>query len=343
MAHKNKRPARVTIKDIAREAGVSYSTVSRVLNDYEHIRPDKRERVWNAVHRLGYVANPQARSLAGGRSHVVGLVVPELGNEYIGEVVRGIDETLAQAEYELMLFTTHRRETKESAFVRNLIDGMTDGVLLLVPTEPQAYVEMLHDAQFPYVVIDHQGFDEFSPTVMSHNCGPAFEATRYLINLGHRRIGFIRGLSYLNSAIERLKGYRLALEAHGLPYDPDLVVDGEFLQGPAYTATHCLLDLPEPPTAIFASNDLSAFGAMDAVRARGLSIPHDISIMGFDDIPQAASVRPALSTVRQPLVEMGRKATRMLLAYIENPQQKRERIELETELVIRDSCAAPAV
>lgn len=339
---KSKRLNRVTIKDIAHEAGVSYSTVSRVLNHYEHVRPDKRQRVWSAVTRLGYVANPQARSLAGGRSHMVGLLVPELGNAYIGQVVRGIDEALAEAQYELMLYTTHRQRTKESTFVRTLTYGMTDGLLLLVPTEPQAYLETLHEERFPYVVIDHQGFDDFSPTVIAKNYQAAFDATRYLIELGHRRIGFIRGLKHLSSAIERHKGYRAALEAHGLEYDPSLVVDGEFLQGPSYAATQALLDRPDRPTAIFASNDLSAFGAMDAVRVRGLSIPDDISILGFDDIPQAASVRPALTTVRQPLVEMGRIAVQLLFTYIEDPDRPCERIELDTALVIRDSCAPPA-
>ncbi len=339
MNNKPRRSSRVTIKDIARVSGVSYSTVSRVLNNKDHVKPEKREQVMAAVNRLQYVVNPQARSLAGGRSNVIGLLVPELGNGYIGEVIRGIDDALTASGYDLMLYTTHRHAAKEATYLRTLVRGLTDGLLLLVPTDPLAYLETLRQEQFPYVVIDHQGFDDFSPTVIGKNYQAALDATTYLIELGHRRIGFIMGQRHLNSAIDRFKGYRDALQAHGIPADPELVVDGEFLQGVSYVAADQLLSLPNRPTAIFASNDLCAFGAMDAARNHGLSIPNDISILGFDDIPQAASVRPALTTVRQPLMEMGRIATRMLLDYIENPQQERERIFLDTELVIRDSCA----
>lgn len=339
MSNKPRRTSHVTIKDIARVSGVSYSTVSRVLNNKDHVRPEKREQVLAAVSRLQYVVNPQARSLAGGRSNVIGLLVPELGNGYIGEVIRGIDDALASSGYDLMLYTTHRHADKEATYLRTLAHGLTDGLLLLVPSDPRAYLETLRQEQFPYVVIDHQGFDDFSPTVIAKNYQAALDATAYLIGLGHRRIGFIMGQRHLNSASERYKGYRDALQAHGIAFDPDLVVDGEFLQGVSYVVADQLLSLPDRPTAIFAANDLCAFGAMDAARNHGLSIPHDVSILGFDDIPQSASVRPALTTVRQPLAEMGRIATRMLLDYIETPQQPRERIFLDTELVIRDSCA----
>lgn len=341
MHDRDRRASRVTIKDIAREAGVSYSTVSRVLNNKEYVRLEKRAQVLQAAERLHYVANPQARSLAGGRSRVIGLLVPDLGNAYIGEVVRGIDDELAAIDYDLMLYTTHRQKTRESTFVFNLTHGMTDGLLLLLPLNPEAYLETLHEERFPYVVIDHQGFDAFSPTVIAKNYQAAFGAMTYLIRLGHRRIGFVHGRPDLNSAIERLRGYRDALEAHGIPFESELVVEGEFLQGPSYLAANRLLDLPQRPTAIFASNDLSAFGVMDAARNRGLSIPGDISVLGFDDIPQAESVRPALTTVRQPLAEMGQIAVRMLLDYVEDPARECKRVELETELIVRESCASP--
>jgi LacI family transcriptional regulator len=337
--NKSRRSSHVTIKDIARVSGVSYSTVSRVLNNKDHVKPEKREQVLAAVARLQYVVNPQARSLAGGRSNVIGLLVPELGNGYIGEVVRGIDDGLSSSGYDMMLYTTHRHADKEATYLKTLVRGLTDGLLLLVPSDPRGYLDTLRQEQFPYVVIDHQGFDDFSPTVIAKNYQAALSATTYLIDLGHRRIGFIMGQRHLNSANERFKGYRDALQAHGIAFEPELVVDGEFLQSVSYAAADQLLARADRPTAIFASNDLCAFGAMDAARNRGLSIPNDISILGFDDIPQAASVRPALTTVRQPLMEMGRIATRMLLDYIANPQLPRERIFLETELVIRDSCA----
>ena len=331
----------VTIFDVARAAGVSSSTVSRVLNNYKHVRPETRERVLTAVTRMGYVVNQQARSLAGGRSQVIGLLVHDLGASYSGEVIRGIDEELAAMQYDLMLYTTHRRKTKESIYVATLTRGMTDGLLLLLPLNPEAYLETLRQRRYPYVVIDHQGFDDFSPTVGAANWRGAYDAASYLIALGHRRIGFITGAMDLSSAVERLNGFKAALEAHGIPLIPELVQQGDFQQPGGYTAASALLDLAEPPTAIFASNDASAFGAIDAIRSRGLRIPEDISIVGFDDLPQAAYMHPALTTVHQPLTEMGRVATRMLFQYIKEPGNALERVVLETRLVVRDSCQPP--
>lgn len=338
MSGRPRKIQNVTIMDVAREAGVSYSTVSRVMNNYKHVSPEKRERVMNAMTRLGYVVNQQARSLAGGRSQVVGLLVPEVGNSYIGQIMHGVDDEIAHAQYDLMLYTTHRRQTKESIFVKMLTRGMTDGLILLLPLYPHAYLEELRASNFPYVVVDHQGFDDFSSTVTAANWQGAYGATEYLIELGHRRIGFISGTSILDSAVERLRGYKDALRVNNIPFDANLVVNGDFRQPVAYEVTQALLDLAKPPTAIFASSDLTAFGAIEAVRNRGLSIPDDMSIIGFDDVPEAAWGHPALTTVRQPLREMGRLATQTLLKFIDDPTRPMERLELPTELIIRESC-----
>lgn len=340
MSSRDKRQE-VTIKDVAQAAGVSYATVSRVINNYKHVTPDKRERVINAMIRLGYVVNQQARSLAGGRSGVIGLLVPDVGNGYVGEVIRGIDAELAANQYDLMLYTTHRHPTKESIYVATLTRGMTDGLLLLLPLNPSAYLDALHQKQFPYVVIDHQGFDDFSPTIIARNFEGAYNAVRYLIELGHRRIGFVAGTPELASAIERLNGYKQALQDGGLDFDPTLVENGDFQQPTAYAAASRLFALPDPPTAIFAASDISAFGVYDAAYMAGLRIPQDVSIIGFDDIPQAENTHPRLTTVRQPLYEMGRQATRMLLEEIEHPSGEVRRIKLDTELIIRDSCQIP--
>jgi LacI family transcriptional regulator len=340
---RKEKPRSVTIIDVARAANVSYSTVSRVINDATRVRADKRQRVLDAMTRLGYVANAQARSLAGGRSRVIGLLVPDLGNSYIGEIARGVDDALAAADHDLMLHTTHHLKSKELMYARQLVSGLIDGLLLLVPLDPSAYVESLYEAQFPYVVIDHQGFDDFSPTVSATNWQGAYDAMRYLLKLGHRRVGFLAGQPDLSSAHERLSAYRAALMDCGILFDPALVADANFQQAPGYGAALALLDLPEPPTAIFAANDLSAYGAMDAARSRGLVIPRDISIIGFDDLPQSGSIRPALTTVRQPLFEMGQQATRLLLDYINDPTRPTERLVMPTELVIRESCAPPKI
>lgn len=342
MKQKGKPSENITIFDVANEAGVSYSTVSRVLNNKEHVSPEKRDRVLRAMAQLGYVANIQARTLAGGRSHIVGLLVHGLDTSYIGEIMKGIDNELHHANYDLMLYTTHRRKMKESAYVVKLTRNLVDGLLLVLPRNAEAYLETLRQRRFPHVLVDHQGLPSVdAPSVGATNWQGAYEATSYLIALGHRRIGFITGTMDLGCAQERLAGYKAALEKHGLIVAPELIREGDFLQPRGYLCAKELLALAEPPTAIFASNDISAFGVMEAVRDHGLQIPRDISIIGFDDIPQAGSVHPPLTTVRQPLEEMGSIAARMLLTYITEPDKPVERVELPTELVIRQSCREP--
>lgn len=339
-----KRPAiarNVTIVDVAQEAGVSYATVSRVLNNGDHVSPDKRERVMRAMTKLGYTLNQQARSLRVGRSNTIGLVVHELGTNYVGAIVRGIDAVLAEAQYDLMLFTTHRRKTKEVAYVATLTRGLADGLLLVLPREPEAYLNTLRNKNFPYVLIDHQGIDNTGPAVGATNRAGGYEATQFLIQQGHRQIGFITGDMNLGCSRDRLAGYKTALAEHGLPTIPELICEGDFYQPRGYSAARQLLALNTPPTAIFASNDVSAFGVMEAVRDVGKRIPEDISIIGFDDITQASQVNPQLTTVRQPLEQMGREAARMLLALLNDPEAQPERIELPTELIVRASTQPP--
>lgn len=333
-----RRSKNVTIMDVAEEAGVSYSTVSRVVNNKDVVDEHTRARVMQAITKLGYVANRQARSLAGGSSQVIGLLVRDLGTGYIGEIIRGIDDELAQAQYDLMLYTTHRRRTKESAYVTMMAQGVADGLLLVLPRHPEAYLVSLTERNFPYFLIDHQGIAKDEPAVAAANWQGGFAATDHLIALSHRRIGFVTGNLSMGCSLDRLAGYRAALEQHGIPADEDLIQEGNFFQSDGYAAGEALLDLEDPPTAVFASNDVMAFGVMDAVRDRGFRIPGDISIVGFDDIPQAASVHPPLTTVRQPLEEMGRVAARSLLALIDDPRRTADRIELPTELVVRQSC-----
>lgn len=339
MTRNQKMPGEVTIFDVAREAGVSYATVSRVINNKEHVKPDKREAVLRAMTRLGYVVNQQARSLAGGRSRVIGLLVHGFESAYTGEIVRGIDLELEAAQYDLMLYTTHRRRAKESAYVTAITRGMADGLLLMLPRNPEAYLQSLQRQRFPYVLIDHQGVGEGGAAVGATNWRGGYDATRYLINLGHRRIGFVTGTMDIGCSVDRLAGYHAALGEAGIAADPALVYTGDFLRQSGFAGGRALLSLLDGPTAIFASNDEMAFGVIDAARDRGLRIPDDLSVVGFDDIPQAASIYPALTTVRQPLEQMGRVATQMLLRLIDKGAA--ERAELDTELIIRNSCQHP--
>ncbi len=342
MTNENNLPKRgrnVTIMDVARVSGVSNATVSRVLSGYEFVKESTRSRVMEAVELLGYVANLPARSLAGGHSQIIGLLVPNLDNGYVGTITQGIDRALARANYDLMLYTTHRHPDRESFYVSAIANGLTEGLLLVVPLVPTAYLDALREQNFPYVLIDQVDDTQHSSVVEATNWQGAYEATRYLYELGHTQIAFIKGAPAVRSAADRLRGYQAALADCDLPFREEMVVKGDYQQQTGYEATKSLLQSANsPPTAILASNDLSAFGAMDAARECGLRIPDDISIIGFDDIPQASFVYPKLTTVRQPLEQMGQIAVKLLLEQIEDQSRPPQRVALATQLVIRDSC-----
>ena len=334
-------PSKITIVDVAEKAGVSLGTVSRVLNNDVHVAPETRERVSAVVREMGYVANRQARSLKGSKTNIIGMLVPDLGTGYIGEIIHGVDAELALHELDLMLFTTHRAAIKEANYVSNMVRGMVDGLLLVLPRNPADYIGSLSEENFPFVLIDHQGTGNPCPAVGAMNWQGAYNATEYLIRLGHSRIGFITGSMDLGAAIDRLEGYKAALKTHHIPEDPALIYEGTFFQPDGYAGASALMDLYDAPTAIFASNDVMAMGAMDAVRSRNLRVPDDISIIGFDDIPQAEMVRPALTTVRQPLRQMGGVAAQTLIDKLNDPEREIGRINLPTELVTRASTSPP--
>ncbi len=331
----------VTIIDVAKEAGVSYSTVSRVVNNKSYVNEETRAKVLQAMTRMGYQANLQARSLAGGRSNIIGLLVVDLATQYIGEIMYGIDDVLAAQQYELMLYTTHRRKTKESAYVHMMARGMAEGLLILLPRDPDAYLESLRERDLPYVLIDYRSDNDSDPFVIAANEQGGYEATKHLIDLGHKRIGLITGWMDMTSGQDRLKGYKAALADHGIPLDSELIHEGDFTQASGYQGASRFLGLPNPPTAVFASNDVSAMGVLEAAHVRGLNLPGDLSVIGFDDIPLAGSLNPPLTTIRQPMQEMGRAATRMLLDRIHHPEQSWTGAVLPTELVVRSSTARP--
>lgn len=337
---RKKNQQQVTIYDVAKESGVSYSTVSRVLNGFAYVKDDTREKVLTAAESLGYVANMKARSLAGGRSNVIGLLVPSLDNGYVGQIILGIDEELAKADYDLMLYTTHHRRGKESSYVSAIANGLTDGLILVVPSIPNDYLDVLFNQHLPLVSIDRAENAKESTVVDATNRKGAYEIVSYLIELGHKRIGKITGFLDIASARERLESYQLALTDLDIQMDETLIVKGDFTEKSGYTCMNTLLELPpeQRPTAVFASNDLMAIGAMDAIRAAGLSVPQDISVVGFDDIAQAAYTHPKLTTVRLPLDQMGRTAVKLLLEHIANPEQESRHITLNTEIIVRESC-----
>jgi len=333
--------SKVTIVEVAKKAQVSLGTVSRVINNDVHVAPETRERVSAVMQEMQYVANRQARGLKGMKTNVIGALVPDLATSYIGGIMHGIDTELSLHKFDLMLFTHHRIAIKEASYVADMVQGMVDGLLLVLPRNIADYTDTLTRHKFPFVVIDHQGSGDPCPAVGATNWQGGYNATEYLIKQGHKRIGFITGSMDLGCSQDRLKGYRSALRTHHIPEMPELVYEGDFNQPDGYAGASAFLELPIPPTAIFASNDVMAMGVMDAVRNRNLRIPDDISVVGFDNIPQSAMINPSLTTVQQPLEQMGRVATQMLLGVLKNPQKDVNRIELPTELIIRSSTSAP--
>jgi LacI family transcriptional regulator len=334
------KSAKVTIFDVAKEAGVSYSTVSRVVNNYEHVKPDTREKVQEAMQKLGYVANLKARSLAGGRSQVIGLLVYDFENTYQIGIIKGIDDEASILGYDLVLATTHGR--KERSYIPRLTNGLVEGLLVLVPRSLEAYVKDLQRLNFPYVLIDHKGISAQDNTVNVTNYQGACDAAKYLIDLGHKRIGIIAGpLQEIESAGDRLQGCKAALADFEAPIDEDLICSGDYVEQTGTDCMNNLLALSRPPTAVFCSSDLLAIGAMKALSGRNLRVPEDVSIVGFDDVPEASYTTPSLTTVRQPLNEIGRMATQVLVDTIESTDFKSQQIVLPTQLIERESCTTP--
>jgi LacI family transcriptional regulator len=337
------RRPRVTIRQIAETAGVSIATVSRVLNGREDVAPETRELVRRVIREEGYLAN---RGAAGrhwtGPTGVVGLLVPMVQPDYYAAIVSGIADALAEENLGLLLYPTDFVHDREISLVARLSHGTADGAILVVPQETREELDALRQSGYRFVVLDPRvPLDKDVPTVSAANSAGAEEAVRHLIGLGHRRIAAITGPSDFAASVDRLRGYELALAAAGIAPDADLIVAGDFeIEGGAAGAAR-LLDGPEPPTAIFGFNDKIAIGAIQAAQARGLRVPEDLSVVGFDDLEHAPILTPALTTVHQPIVEMGWMAVRMLLDLLARRRSQPAQIELRTHLVVRKSTCPP--
>lgn len=329
-----------TIVDVARAANVSHSTVSRVLNGKPNISAATRARVEAALDHLGYVADSRARSLAGGRLGCIGLVVFDLEGSYQTQIVRSVDTALADEGLDLLLCTTNRRERREHTYVQRLAAGAVDGLIVVIPTEAERYAEALAERATPCVLVDCAQ-SSHAATVICDNAGGMRMIMEHLHASGHRRIGAIAGLPSRPAASERIDAYHRAVDELGLDPDPDLVAPGSFEEPEAAAAAGRLLDLAAPPTAIVASSDAAAVGVLRAAGERGLEVPADLSIAGFDDIPEAALMTPALTTVRQPFDEIGARAVQLLLEQLEHPGRLPVRLRLPVELIVRASTGPP--
>jgi LacI family transcriptional regulator len=341
------RTRRPTIFDVARLSGVSYSTVSRVVTGHVNVKSATRERVQAAMAELGYVAHVTARALAKGRAQAIGLLAQEIDNPFFSVVIRGVDQEVSVADYDLLLCTTHSRRGREAEYVARLAHGMVDGLLIVLPTGLPEYVTQLRAERYPFVLIDHDSEAPGCTVVNAANRTGTREGIAYLIGLGHRRVGFITGREDVGATHQRLAGYREALTEAGIGVDERLIVPGDFLEARGRAAGLELLSLRRPPTAIFTSSDAAAFGVLAAARQAGLRVPEELSVLGFDDIVEASSVGVGLSggvglsTVRQPLREMGRVAVQRLMSLLADRSRPASRVVMETELVVRGTTAPP--
>jgi LacI family transcriptional regulator len=328
---------RVTITDVARTAGVSVATVSKVINSRYGVASSTSSRVNEVIADLGYESSLVARSLRSHKTHVIGILVAEF-EPFSAEILKGAAAGLADTGYELLAYTGGRNSGGagwERRYLSRLSGTLIDGAVLVTPTIVEA------DADIPVVAIDPHAGPTGLPTVDSDNFSGAVLATEHLLALGHRRIGFLGGRADLESSRLRETGYRQAHADAGIAVDPDLVRSGNYRRESTREPARELLTLPERPTAIFAANDLSAIGTLEVARDLGLDVPGDLSVIGFDDIPESALTLPPLSTVHQPIQQMGSAAIALLIRLMDGAPIEQNHIRLPTALVRRGSTAAP--
>jgi LacI family transcriptional regulator len=332
----------MTIREIADLAGVSIATVSRVLNGRDDVADETRDLVGRVIREHGYTANRNARGLSAGRTGLVGVLVPLVYPVYFSAILSGAAEALYEQEMRLVLSPTRHEHAREVSLLDRLMHGVTDGALIVLPEESSEELERALADRYPFVVVDpRMPLEERIPSVSAAHMSGADQAMRHLLSLGHRRIAAITGRPGWVATEDRRRGYHAALAAARILPDPDLEAEADFEIAPGEEAAGALLDLRNPPTAIFAFNDNIAIGAMRAARERGLRVPEDLSIVGFDDIEHATIVTPPLTTVRQPLAEMGRTAVSLLVRLLEHQRFETLHIELATRLVVRESTAPP--
>lgn len=329
------------IKEVAKRARVSTSTVSHVINKTRNVSPELRARVLRAIKQLGYRPNALARGLRRSETRTLGLLVPDNSNPFFSEVAKGVEDAGFRHGYSVILCNAGDDLEKELAYVDALISKRVDGVVFIAATLSNHHIQPLIESDVPVVIVDRELPGIEADVVLSDNYRGGYQAARYLIELGHRRIACITGPSNLSSSAARVSGYRAALEENGLSVDEALIVRGDFHYQGGIDGVKTLMRLPEFPTAIFACNDLMAIGALRSLHRQNLRVPKDVSIIGFDDIAQASFVSPSLSTIAQLKYEIGQIVVKMLVDRISDrgPDQKK-RIILETELVIRESAAS---
>jgi len=325
----------VTIQDVAKAAGVSVSTVSRVLNGKVDVASETQDRILSVIEELGYTTNLAARSMRSHKKNLVGLIMPDIAYPFAIEVMKGVNRAIAESEFDLLVYTTgdvrkSGRESHEQKYVSLLTNSISDGVVIVAPVAGNFNIDA------PIVSIDPLASNPNYPAVHATNYHGSLEAMEYLLNLAHTRIGYISGRVELESSNRRLMGYRDALAKAEIPMDKSLIASGDYTTATGVSGARQLLGLPDPPSAIFASNDQMAMGVFQVAEEMGIRIPQDLSVIGFDNIPESKYL--GLTTVDQFISEMGYVATQMLIQIINGNPLENQTYKMQTKLVIRNSC-----
>lgn len=331
----------VTMADVAKEAGVSMTTVSHVINGTRHVNADTVKRVHQAIERSGYRPNTIARALAGARTQTIGLAVSGITNPYLMDFIAAIESEAANHGHSILLADTHDEPEKELQMVQELVLRRIDGLLIAPSAEAEAHaLSFLQKQAVPTVLLDR-----FLPVdldqVGTENEEPTAELVEHLTGREHRRIGLIAGLEGLSTTEERIKGYEIGLERGRIPVDRSLIAYGASQHEPARRAVHRLLDSENPPTALVAGNNLMTIGVLHALRDRQMRVPEDIALVAFDDFEWSDLFRPRLTVVAQPTGAIGRRAVQLLLARLEQPDSPAQTVRLPATLVHRESCGCP--
>jgi DNA-binding LacI/PurR family transcriptional regulator len=331
---------RASIKDIARLANVSHSTVSRALSGSPLISEETASRIRQIAEDAGYRPSAAARSLVTSRTGTIGVVVTSIADPFAGEVVLGIEDAANDHNYSVILANSNAQPEREVKVVRAFEERRVEGIIVTSSRVGAIYVEMLSQTRVPIVLLNNQHPSDFMHSVTIDNPAASFEAVRHLIDLNHRRIAYIGDRFGCQSDTDRFGGYRSALDLAYLPFAPEYVAHGNGKSDGGASAMAALLSLPSPPTAVFCYNDMTALGAMTAIAARGLKVPNDLSVVGFDDVFVAQYSAPPLTTVRQPMREMGRLALETLIKLLAGTGSQ-PNIKVPGELIVRASTAPP--
>jgi DNA-binding LacI/PurR family transcriptional regulator len=329
------------IKDVAQEAGVSTATVSHVINETKYVSDDTRQKVQKAIEKLNFYPNAHARSLASGRSNIIGLLVSDISNPFFPELIKSIEAAAFEHGYNLMLFNTNYDAKRAADYVRRLIELKVAGVALMTAELEPALIEELQKKEVRAVFNDLGAVTEHMSNIVLDYAAGIEEAVRHLVSLGHQRIVHIAGSSRIRSGNIRREAFIDSMKRHVPEIEEPMVFEGDFRFESGRMAATEILDLEILPTAIVAANDMMALGAMQELKANGLTIPRDISIVGFDDIAFASLAEPPLTTVCSPRVEIGRRAIEALMTTIERPNQSGVEIRIPTYLISRKSTAPP--